>query len=171
MLFAIDLQNDYWDPSGKYYVAASQTILQEVIHRLEQAVSDGELLVCIRNTYGDEEREERGAEEIQWAEAFYPPFASFLEEAEIVRKSHYGIAPEEALQLKEKYSHLEDAFDTIEFIGVETNVCVMANVNIIQNIFTTSALLVHKKRTAASSERLYKNALEILAGLKVLIEE
>lgn len=171
MLIAIDLQNDYWDPKGKFYVKASGDIFENVKDRIRQAVQDGELLIYTRNVYkDDDEDEERSEEELQWAQEIYPPFEALLSEGIELVKDHYGIAPEEALELKKKYEHVEGAFERIEFVGVETNVCVMANVNIIQNIFKRSKIYVHGDRTCSSDLALYEAALDVMEGLKIHVK-
>lgn len=167
MLIAIDLQNDYLDPKGKFYIPASAAILDPMEQRIRQALAEDELIVYTRNIYPDSEYLERRADDIRWAEAIYPQFASLLTSGMPFDKHHYGIAPEEALRLKKTFQHLEQAFDQIEFIGVESNVCVLANINIIQNIFTEAKLRLNERHTASGDASLHEAALRVLEGLKI----
>lgn len=170
MLVAIDLQNDYWDPKGRFYVESTRDIFQNVYQRLNEANANGELLVYTKNVYDEDEKETRSEHELQWAQAIYPPFQEILRAGVLLEKQHYGIAPEEALALKKKYEDREGAFDRIEFVGVETNVCVLANVSIMQNIFTKSEIYVHPDRTCAGDLHLYRAALDVMEGLKIHVE-
>lgn len=171
MLIAIDLQNDYLDPKGKFYIPTSATILEAIADRIQTAIDDDELIVVAKNVYPESEYAERSAEDIKWAEAIHPRFQELLKTAVIFEKEHYGIAPEEALKFKQKYHHKEHAFDAIDFVGVETNVCVLANMAIIQNIFTNSKLTISTKRTAANDPSLFDAALEVMRGLKMEVTD
>lgn len=172
MLIAIDLQNDYLDPAGKFFVPASASIIEPIMERLSQAVNSDELIIYTKNIYPESEYYVRSAEEISWAEEIFPPFQKLLHTAECFEKKHYGIAPEEALRFQEKYQSKEHAFDRIEFVGVETNVCVLANMAIIQNIFTKSMIILNPKLSAARDAELFQAALKVMQGLKMeLIEE
>lgn len=170
MLIAIDLQNDYLDPKGKFFVPSSRQILPTMLRRIEKGLEQGELIAYTKNIYPQEEYEERSKEEILWAQEIHPMFKEALKDAVLFEKEHYGIPPEEALRFKKKYSDREEQFEAIEFIGVETNVCVLANLAIIQNIFPTSALRICTSCTEAGDPKLRDAAIEIMRGLKVLID-
>ena len=167
MLFAIDLQNDYFDPKGKFYIPSAEGIKKRLVDRLQRAVDTGEITAYTKNIYPEDEYRERSAEVIQWAEDIYPAFKALLRQAEKFEKIHYGIAPVEALKFRTKFEHRKADYESIEFIGVETNVCVLSNVIIVQNIFPDSGLKISPERTAASDPELHRQAINTLAGLKV----
>ncbi len=169
MLFAIDLQNDYLDPEGKFYFPAVEDVLGDIKERLEEAIRTGELMACTKNIYPEDEYKDRSAETIAWAQEIHPLFRDLLREAELFEKEHYGISPEGALAFREKFKDRKNDFEFIEFLGVETNVCVLANLNIIQNVFPSSGLTVSARRTVASNPELHRSALEIMKGLKVKV--
>lgn len=167
MLFAIDLQNDYLDPRGKFYVPAAEGIKENIRQRLFHAVAEDELIAYTKNIYPDAEYLERPGDDIRWGEAIYPLYRELLAEAYLFEKSHYGIPPEEALRFRDKFQDRKSQFEAIEFVGVETNVCVLANVSIVQNVFPKSWLRIYSHRVAAQTPELHQNALEVLKGLKV----
>lgn len=171
MLFAIDLQNDYLHKSGKFYIPAAEEIKPALIARLKDAVATGELIAYTKNIYPESEYEERTAEEIEWAEEIYEDFKDLLRHAKEFRKIHYGISPESALKFRDEFEDRKEEFEYIEFMGVETNVCVLSNISIVQNIFPESGLMISPNRVAAKDKRLHLNALEIMRGLKVEVME
>jgi nicotinamidase-related amidase len=169
MLFAIDLQNDYLDPAGKFYFPQVEEIKQAMRERLEQACAKGELIAYTKNIYPEDEYAERSASEIAWAEEIHEDFKPLLATSQKFEKIHYGIAPEGALKFRDEFADRKKDFEFIEFIGVETNVCVLSNISIVQNIFPESGLMISPRRTAANDDTLYKQALAIMRGLKVKV--
>lgn len=171
MIFAIDLQNDYLHKDGKFYIPAAENIKTALLARLMDARATGELIAYTKNIYPESEYKERSAEEIKWAEEIYEDFKDVLQDAKQFEKIHYGISPESALEFRQEFEDRKEAFEYIEFMGVETNVCVLSNISIVQNIFPESGLMISPLRTAAKDKRLHENALEIMRGLKVEVME
>ena len=167
MVFAIDLQNDYLDPAGKFYFPQVENIKQAMRERLEQALAKGELIAYTKNIYPEAEYAERTASQIAWAEAIHDDFKELLANGQKFEKIHYGISPEGALKFREEFAERKADFEFIEFLGVETNVCVLSNISIVQNIFPESGLMISPGRTAARDDTLYEQALAVMRGLKV----
>ncbi len=171
MLFAIDLQNDYLDPKGKFYFPEVETIKDAMTRRFEQAIENNELIAYTKNIYPKDEYLLRSEEEIKWAEEIHPDFKPYLEKAQEFKKIHYGISPEGALKFRDEFEDRKRDFEYIEFIGVETNVCVLANIAIVQNIFPNSGLRLRPQCTASSNPKLKESAIDLLKGLKVEVTQ
>ncbi|MBS4538812.1 isochorismatase family protein [Clostridium sp. D2Q-11] len=60
-------------------------------------------------------------------------------------------------------------FKKIEFVGVETNVCVLSNAVIVKNIFPDSEIIIYKSLCTSSNLDLHKKALDIMTSLQMKV--
>lgn len=172
MLVVIDVQNDTFDTRGTNFAEWSKVIEDGIARRIDEAVENDESIIYTKNLYPDFEYDKRSAESIHFDEAIYPKFYERLEEyGDEYTKTFYGIPPEQANNIYKNYKDEVETNHKIEFIGVETNVCVLANIMIIQNIFPEADITANKKLLAASSDDLHEKTLEILENMNVFVVE
>lgn len=172
MLVVIDVQNDTFDKRGTNFAEWSKIIEEGVAKRIDQAIEDNESIIYTKNLYPDFEYDECSAETIRFDEAIYPKYYERLEgHGDEYTKTFYGIPPEQAKNIYENYKDEVETNQKIEFIGVKTNVCVLANIMVIQNIFPEANITVNKKLVAAASDDLHDKTLEILSNMNVFIVE
>lgn len=165
MLFLIDLQNDYFDPQGKFYFPQTQALTSNLLERIRQAIDGGEAVFFTLNLYTDQDGRSKG--ERDWAASLYKPFRILLEGQEALTKYYYGISAEEGRRILDRFG-IEPP-DAIEVAGVETHLCVMANAVIIQNLFPDSRIQLNRERIGSSDPRLEKHALKIMRGMNMEI--
>lgn len=172
MLIAIDLQNDIFDPSGQRYVEWTQKVRDRIENRIHKAIKDGEPIIYTKNLYPDFEHGKRTTESIHFDEKLFRQYRDLLEaHGDAYLKTFYGIPPAEALRFEEKYKDEIESGCHIEFIGVETNICVLANIMVVQNIFPHASIKVNKHLVASKNDDLHDKALEILSNMNVAIIE
>lgn len=172
MLVVIDVQNDTFDKRGTNFAEWSKIIKEGVTKRIDQAIDNNESIIYTKNLYPDFEYDKRSAESIRFDEAIYPEFYERLEKhGDEYTKTFYGIPPDQVENIYENYKDEVETNQKIEFIGVETNVCVLANIMIIQNIFPEANITVNKNLVAAASDDLHDKTLEILSNMNVFIVE
>lgn len=172
MLVVIDVQNDTFDTRGSSFAKWTKIIEDGVASRIETAVNNNESIIYTKNLYPNFEHDERSTESIRFDEAIYPKFFERLKtHGDEYTKSFYGIPPSEARKLYENYKGEVEKNQKIEFIGVETNICILANVMIIQNIFPEANITVNKNLVAAADDDLHDKTLQILANMNVIIEK
>ncbi|MGO1923075.1 MAG: cysteine hydrolase family protein [Jeotgalicoccus sp.] len=172
MLVVIDVQNDTFDNRGTNFLECSKVIEDGVAKRIDLAIENNESIIYTKNLYPDFEYDERSAESIRFDEAVYPKFYDRLEKhGDEYTKTFYGIPPEQAGSIYKNYRDEVKTNQIIEFIGVETNVCVLANIMIIQNIFPEANITVNKNLVAAASDDLHDKTLEVLANMNVFMAE
>lgn len=172
MLVVIDVQNDTFDKRGTNFAKWSKVIEDGIARRIDEAIENNESIIYTKNLYPDFEYDERSAESIHFDEAIYPKFYERLEGyGDEYTKTFYGIPPEQGKNIYENYKDEVETNQKIEFIGVETNVCVLANIMVIQNIFPKANITVNKKLVAAASDDLHDKTLEVLSNMNVFIAE
>lgn len=165
MLFLIDLQNDYLDPQGKFYFPETKDLIQALLKRIREAQGSGEPILYTLNLYTD--KDERPIGEREWASSLYEPFRELLQGELPLNKYYYGISSEEAGKIMACYK--EDAPSRIEVAGVETDLCVMANAVIIQNMFPDAQIVVSRSRSRSSHHDLEEKSFAVMEGMKMEI--
>ncbi|WP_411843212.1 cysteine hydrolase family protein [Salinicoccus sp. HZC-1] len=171
MLVAIDLQNDTFDASGSSYGEWTEKIKNDITARIQKAIDDNESIIYTKNLYPEFEHDRRSTESIRFDETIYPEFFALLENyGDEYVKTFYGIPPEEAKKIQEEYQEEVETNQTIEFIGVETNICILANLMVIQNIFPQADITVNKDLVGSSNEDLHDKTLEVLKNMNVIIK-
>lgn len=172
MLVVIDVQNDTFDKRGTNFADWAKVIEDGVANRIDAAIESKESILYTKNIYPDFEHDERSSESIHFDEAIYPKFFERLEDyGDEYTKTFYGIPPNQAEKIYENYRDEVETNQKIEFIGVETNVCILANIMIIQNIFPEANITVNKSLVAAADDELHDKTIEILANINVFIED
>lgn len=170
MLVAIDLQNDIFDDRGSGYAKWSYKIKDGIEKRIRNAVDEDEPIIYTRNLYPEFEHENRSKESIHFDEAIHPQFRKLLEtHGDEYTKTFYGIPPDEAKSLLEKYRGDVENNRPIEFVGAETNICVLANIMVIQNVFPQADIILNKRLVASTSDKLHDMSLEVLSNMNVTI--
>ena len=170
MLVAIDLQNDIFDDRGSGYAKWTNEIKDGIEARIKKAVEDDEPIIYTRNLYPEFEHENRSEESIRFDEAIYPRFRDLLEtHGDEYTKTFYGIPPDEAKSLLEKYRDDVGNNRPIEFVGAETNICILANIMVIQNVFPQAEIILNKGLVASTSNKLHDMSIEVLSNMKVTI--
>ena len=171
MLIAIDLQNDTFAESGSSYSEWTTRIKYGITQRIQKAIAENESIIYTKNLYPEFEHGNRTTGSIRFDEKIHPDFAALLDKyGDEYLKTFYGIPPEESKKIQEKYIEEVETNQTIEFVGVETNVCILANIMVIQNIFPHADITVDKDLVASSNSQLHDMTLEILSNMHITIK-
>ncbi len=98
-------------------------------------------------------------------------FINYYKAAEMSILKHFTASPpDESKKIQEKYKEEVATNQTIEFIGVETNVCILANIMVIQNIFPQANITVDKNLVGSSNTDLHNKTLDVLENMNVIIK-
>lgn len=167
MVVLIDLQNDYFDPRGKFYIPDTEELIQALLARIRHANETGEPIIYTLNIYN--QKDGRSKAERDWAATLFEPFKALLEGNLPLLKEYYGISPDEAKKIIDHFG--EEQPEYIEIAGVETQLCVMANAVIIQNMFPEIQIKINRKLVKANDADLEAKALTIMKTMNMEILE
>jgi len=95
----------------------------------------------------------------------YGETAKALEDVEslILEKITFGVSPFQMIELIQEYSQVE----TIEIVGVVTNICVLSNVIVFQAAFPEAQIIVDAALCDSFDQALHEKTLDVLEGLQV----
>ena len=167
MLFLIDLQNDYFHEDGKFYFPESREIVGSLLERIQQARETGESILYTLNLYTDEDQ--RTVDKRNWASRLYEPFRETLEGHIGLKKIYYGLSAKDADRIRILFQ--TDPPETIEVAGVATNVCVLANAVIIQNLFPDAEIIIRKLLTRTEDQQLGDMTYKVMAGMNMTVKD
>ena len=180
MLFIIDMQNEYVDKEkGEKYVKNSDKIVAGIIDKIKEYEMKGEHifyttdislekvqeynsdnLINNKENISNAEREATGKK--RWACDPYPLLKPFLDKLKIIKKSYYALPPETLLEIQEYFKNNGEHTGIIEFVGVETHICVLANAICIQSAFTKSNLIINARLCKSKDKKDHEDALKLM---------
>ena len=168
MLFIIDMQNDYVDDrKGKYPVPNATAIIPNIIQEIKKQEEQGEPIYYTLDQH-DTEADDRSEKEKRWGMELYPTLKEALQKHTAIKKYFHSISPEDAAQLRKRY---EDAPDRIiDFVGVETNVCILSNAVMLHNSFPLASIRILEDLCVGTTAELHKEALAVMKSLKMEIK-
>ena len=94
----------------------------------------------------------------------------YLNKDQEIKKTYYAIPPRKLLEIQEKFKNDDHVLNEIEFVGVESNICVLANAICIQSAFPEAKIIIDSSLTTSRDLEKHKIALETMESLGMEIE-
>lgn len=182
MLFIIDMQNEYVDKEkGKNYVKNSEKIVDGIIKKIKEYEKKGEYIFytsdiplknnqdynfnLTNNKENISNAEKEASGEKRWACEPYHLLKAHLEKHQVIKKSYYALPPETLLEIQEHFKDRGDHIGVIEFVGVETHICVLANAICIQSAFPNANIIINGSLCKSKDKNHHDTALDLMEGL------
>lgn len=180
LLVVVDMQNDFID--GSLGSKAAQAIVPNVIEKIKSAGEDTIILFTKDTHYEDYAESLEGkklpvqhclARSFGWminedvADAWYHSGTYAVWEPEvrvgnIVLKNTFG-----SIQLMSLLIREGKIFDEIEFIGLDTDICVVSNVLMTRAALPNMPIVVDASCCAGSTPEKHKAALEVMKSCQI----
>lgn len=166
MLLIVDMQNDFIDQkNGKMPVKNGDRLLPNIIEKVKEYERKEDLIFYTLNIHKDMPNDNRSPSEKEWGEEIYGELKTILQPHNPIKKYNYGIPPYQAQAIFKDYD--DKYMKSIEIVGVETNLCVLANAIILQNIFHNSRIIVNENLCTSNDLRLHNQALNIMESFQM----
>lgn len=188
MLFIIDMQNSYVaDKGGDMYVENSETLVPGIIKRIDAHLKKGDEVFYTLDIYTKENlkvtqesieglennndlkniniKEQFATEREKWGFNAVDELKPHLRKCEELKKSHYALPPEILLEIQQRFNKKRKFIEEIEFVGVETNVCVLANAICVRSAFPDAKIIINELLCLSNDMDKHKKALEIMESL------
>lgn len=188
MLFIIDMQNDYVDSDkGFSYVKDAEKLVPGIIKKIKYYEERGEQIFYTsdinllgkskgltklqydlennNDKIGIINRENMLGTHKKWC---FQPFGElnfFLNKHQQIKKSYYAIPPEILLEIQRKFKDEKYNIENIEFVGVETNKCVLANAICVQSAFPEAKIIVDANLCKSKNKENHEYALKVMESL------
>lgn len=188
MLFIIDIQNNYVDADkGHMYVKDSEKLIPEIIKKIDRYREKGDEIFYTLDifTRGNNKITEESCKGLEnnndlknikikeylatdkekWAFSLPSELSSHLKETECLKKSHYALPPEVILEIQQKFNKEKKIIKEIEFVGVETHICVLANAICIRSAFPDAEIIIDSSLCRSNDMENHERSLNIMKAL------
>lgn len=184
MLFIVDMQNNYLHSQrGEKYVPGSENLVSGVIEKIKEYREKGDYIFYTLDIYTEKEthllnsndlevvkkKEKIASTKERWNFELYDPLKVHLEDYQCIKKSYYAIPPEELLKLQTRFKRENRTIREIEFVGVETDICVLSNAVCVRSAFPNANIIINSNLCKSSNIQHHQNALEIMKNLGMKI--
>lgn len=183
MLFIVDIQNNFINREGNMYIEGSEDLIPVIIEKIKSHREKGDYIFYtldvyvkkekhkanINNIENIEKKEEKANEKEKWNFELPDELKPYLEEGECIKKSYYSLPPEELLSLQDRFKKEHRVIREIEFVGVETHICVLSNAVSLRSAFPDAEIIINKDLCKSSSNSDHNKALEIMKGLGMTV--
>ena len=165
-LIVIDMQNDFvFDALGS---ADAQEILPNVIKRIEKARADGEQVIFTRDTHENDYLTTQEGRKLPVPHCIkgtrgWAICDGLYQSGDVVFDKPVFGSIELAKYLQQK------SFDSIEFIGVCTDICVVSNVLLAKAVCLQTEVFVRENCFAGLSKDKHNAALETMRSCQVTV--
>ncbi|WP_035051306.1 isochorismatase family cysteine hydrolase [Carnobacterium pleistocenium] len=167
MLFVIDMQNDFViEKRGLLSVPNAEKLIPEIIKEIKEQENKGEPIYYTLNQHNIEDDNRSDAEK-RWGLELVEPLKEALKKHNVLKKKFHSISPEEAEKLRNQYD--DDPDRVIEFVGIETNVCVLSNAIMLHSSFPLASICVLEDLCTGTTKELHNKTLEVMKSLKIEI--
>ena len=168
-LIVVDYQNDF--VSGSLGYPESAALEQNIAAKILEYRNRGDEIIFTLDTHGGDYLQTQEGKNLPVphcientpGHALYGQIANLRREGDqAFRKNTFG---SEAL-----FRYLkENRFESIELIGVVSNICVISNAILAKTAQPQTPILVDSACTASNDAHLHRAGLEVMAGLQITV--
>ncbi|TJX15854.1 cysteine hydrolase [Tissierella creatinini] len=187
MLFIIDMQNDYIDPKSSSYIKDSEFLVPGIIKKIKayelkgdqifytsdinipdkQSLQVGNKIENSNDKIGIHKVETKLSPVMKLGSQPYGALKLLLKNHTEIKKSYYAIPPEILAEIQQRFKGKKHIIEKIEFVGVETNICVLANAICVQSAFPDATIIVDTKLCLSKDNANHQYAIKIMESLGV----
>lgn len=174
LLVVVDYQKDFVD--GTLGFEKASTLESGIYEKISRYLEEGEKVLFTYDTHYEDYLETREGKNLPVIHCIdgseghdlFGKIKEFkkLEDTLHYKKQSFALSPEEMINIKREVG--ED-LDTIEFVGVVTNMCVISNVVAFQGAYMNSNLVVDAGLCASFDDNLHEKALDVIESLQVKV--
>lgn len=157
VLLVIDMQNDFID--GALGTKEAVAILPKVCDKIKKAKEEGTSIIFTKDTHSNNYLNTNEGRKLPVEHCIKPSFGWEINEQlkpfadKVIEKGTFG-----SVDLPE---HVKD-FDTIELVGLCTDICVISNALLIKANFPEKEILVDSECCAGVTPESHQNALDAM---------
>lgn len=86
----------------------------------------------------------------------------------MLKKATFGVSP---MAMEDEYFNYEEPVESVEFVGLVTNMCVISNVAVFQARFPNAQMIVDPTLCDSFDKGLHQAAIDVMRGMQVKIVE
>lgn len=168
LLIVVDYQNDFVD--GALGFDRAQQIEENIVNKIKEYQNRNDEIIFTLDTHYDDYMSSKEGENLP-----IPHCIKGTKGHEIYGKvnelaKNYLKIEKETFGSKELFKYLLDKeYESIELIGVVTNICVISNAVIVKSALPNTEIIVDASCSASNDEVIENKALDILKNLHIKV--
>lgn len=172
LLVVVDYQHDFVE--GALGFPKAKTLEDGIYNKVNEYIANGDKVVFTYDTHDENYLETREGKNLPIPHCIfrtkghklYGKLKEFVREkdTEHIYKKSFGISPYDIHHIIRK---LNPNIDTIEIIGIVTNMCVISNAVMFQSEYINSEIIVDASLCAGFNEDLHEKALDVLESIHI----
>lgn len=167
-LIVIDMQNDFI--SGSLGSEEAQKIVPRVKERIEKAIKDGEDIYFTRDTHFDDYLDKKEGQFLPVKHCMEgTPGHDICDELKPYEKNAKHIFNKNTFGYEDLPKYLNE-YDTITFVGLCTDICVVSNVILTKVFYPEKNIIVEKDCCAGTSIENHNSALTVMKSCHIVVE-
>ena len=168
-LIVVDYQNDF--VTGTLGFPGADELESRIAQKISKYRDDGDVVAFTFDTHGDDYLDTQEGKNLPVAHCLSdtPGHQLYGKVASLVLDSDRQFI-KNTFGSDELYEYLKtDRFVSIEFVGLVSNICVMANAVLAKTAQPETPVIVDAKCTAGHDECLHKAALDVMEGIQIRV--
>ena len=189
MLFIIDMQNQYINPESKRYIKGADNLVPGIMDKIKDYEKRGDQVFytadinLLDNSKVNQKSEvkidknndrkalKKAENQLSLKSKInsepYGNLKPLLEKHNKIKKAYYAIPPETLLEIQQRFKDEKTIINKIEVLGVETNICVLANAICLQSAFPQATIIVDAVLCMSQDKTYHEYALKTMESLIV----
>lgn len=187
MLFIIDMQNQYINPESKRYIKGADNLVPGIMDKIKDYEKRGDQVFytadinLLDNSKVNQKSEvkidknndrkalKKAENQLSLKSKInsepYGNLKPLLEKHNKIKKAYYAIPPETLLEIQQRFKDEKTIINKIEVLGVETNICVLANAICLQSAFPQATIIVDAVLCMSQDKTYHEYALKTMESL------
>lgn len=174
LLVVVDYQKDFVD--GSLGFKKAESLEKGIYKKVSEYLNNGDKVLFTYDTHEEDYLKTReginlpvvhcvdGSE----GHSLYGSLKNFEGDERVIflKKKSFGISP---LAMEEIKENLKEVPESIELVGVVTNICVISNAITFQAQYINTDIIVDASLCASFDDNLHEKALDVLEGLQIKV--
>lgn len=175
LLVVVDYQNDF--VNGSLGFKKAELLEEPIYKRINEYLREGNKVIFTYDTHYENYMSTREGINLPIKHCLenteghklYGKISQFenTENTIHIKKESFGVSPEDIIKIYNKTGDVE----SIEFVGLVSNICVISNVCTFQSKYINAQILVNKNLCASNDDKIHEKVIDVMKGLQVKITE
>lgn len=176
VLVVVDYQNDF--VNGTLGFPGAELLDSNIVKKIREYADNGDIVLYTMDTHYEDYLSTREGKTLPVEHCIYKTegWGLFGETAKAIKdvggieiiKTTFGVSPNEMVEVMVKIS---DEIESVEFVGLVTNMCVVSNVAVFQAAYPKAQMIVDPNLCDSFDKSLHDKTIDVLRGMQVKIIE
>lgn len=179
ILVVVDYQKDFVD--GSLGFQGAEKLDDKICAKIKEYLDNGDAVFYTMDSHSNDYLNTREGKQLPVSHCIigtsgwelYGKVGELLKDGYnsiMIKKSTFGVSPE--VMTSEIFKFCADTeVESVEFVGLVTNMCVISNVAVFQAKFPNAQMIVNRNLCDSFDKSMHEKAIDVMRGMQVQIVE